>query len=159
MRIEEEVGELLRKTGLTVAVAESCTGGLIGHLFTSVSGSSACFAGGIIAYSDRVKIEQLGIEAAVLHENGAVSEPVARGMAAGVMREFETDIGIGTTGIAGPEGGTPEKPVGLVHIAVAGRSGTVSDRVVFEGDRSTIKQEAAHRALKMLRDYLVQKGA
>jgi PncC family amidohydrolase len=159
MRIEEAVGDLLKREGLTVAVAESCTGGLIGHLLTSVSGSSTYFAGGIIAYSNRIKTALLGIRPGLLKRHGAVSESVARGMATGAMRRLKTDLGVGATGIAGPAGGTPEKPVGLVYIAVSGRAGTRWDRFMFEGNRAAIKQMAARRALAMLRDYLIQEGA
>lgn len=154
----DKVGELLRGAGLTVSVAESCTGGLVGHLITAVSGSSAYFAGGTIAYSNRIKREHLGVGADVLRRHGAVSEPVARQMAVGIRRRFKTDLGIGLTGVAGPGGGTPLKPVGLVHIAVAGSAGVKAGRFVLTGDRSAIRRKAARRALDMLRDYLIQEG-
>jgi len=143
---------------LTLATAESCTGGLIGHRVTSVSGSSAYYVGGVIAYANAVKVRELGVDPTVLEREGAVSEPVARQMAAGVRRRFEADIGIGVTGIAGPDGGTAEKPVGLVYIGLAGPEGATVERFVFDGDRAAVKTAGSEAALGMVKRYLLEKG-
>lgn len=135
-------------------MAESCTGGLLGHRLTSVSGSSAYFVGGIIAYANEVKMHELGVPAETLAAVGAVSVPVAERMAAGIRERFGSDVGVGITGIAGPAGGTPEKPVGLVFVAVAGPLGTVVGRFQFEGDRLAIKTAGSQAALDMLVPYL-----
>lgn len=136
--------------GRTLAVAESCSGGLIAHRITDVPGASACFAGGVVAYSNEVKQALLGVNREDLDRHGAVSEPVARQMAEGVRGCMGADYGIGVTGIAGPDGGTAEKPVGLVYIAVADGSETVVTRNEFTGDRGQVKSQAADRALTML---------
>ena len=135
----------------TVAVAESCTGGLLGSRFTAVPGSSAVFLGGTIAYGNDVKVRELGVGVDVIAEHGAVSEPVALAMAAGVRARFGSTIGIGITGIAGPDGGTPEKPVGTVWVAVnvAGHAHAV--RATLPGDRNEIRYRAAQLALDRLR--------
>lgn len=153
-KIEREVGRLLAERGLTLAIAESCTGGLIGHRITSVSGSSAYFLGGIIAYSDEVKIRELGVEVKVLERDGAVSESVAKEMAVGVRDRLCADIGIGITGIAGPGGGSAEKPVGLVFVSVAGVDGCRVCRFNFDGDRMAIKKSSSDAALGMLMGFL-----
>ena len=138
----------------TLATAESCTGGLIAHRITNVSGVSAWYVGGIVAYSNKLKASLLGVDEAVLAEHGAVSEPVARQMAEGARRRLGADVAVAVTGIAGPGGGTAEKPVGLVYLAVAGRAGTVVSREVFDGDRGQIKAKTAEKALKMVLEYL-----
>ena len=154
---EHHVGEYLREHGATLATAESCSGGLIAHRLTNVSGSSAYIVGGIVAYSNTVKEGILGVSGDDLATHGAVSEPVARQMAEGARRLLSTDWSVAVTGIAGPTGGTPEKPVGLVFIAVAGPNGTVVTRNQFAGTREEIKGATAERALQMLwellRDY------
>jgi len=149
--------EIIRKlTGLKkmLAVAESCTGGLVGARITSVSGSSACFAGGIISYSNSLKERLLGVPGDMLAKYGAVSDPVARQMAEGACAAAKADIALSVTGIAGPEGGTPEKPVGLVYIGLAGCGDTVVRRFVFDGDRNTVRQMAADAALGLLMENL-----
>jgi len=140
----------LASLGRTLAVAESCSGGLIAHRITDVSGASACFVGGVVAYGNEVKQALLGVNREDLEQHGAVSEPVARQMAEGVRGRMQADYGVGVTGIAGPDGGTPEKPVGLVYIAVADGSETVVTRNLFTGDRGQVKSLAADRALAML---------
>lgn len=152
--IEELIGDLLRRRTWRLAVAESCTGGLVGHHVTAVSGSSAYFLGGVIAYSDEVKRKQLGVSRRVLARHGAVSESVARAMATGVRRRFGADVGLSVTGIAGPEGGTAEKPVGLVFIGVAGPGVERAEQFCFEGDRAAVRCAACRAALEMLRDFL-----
>lgn len=135
----------------TIAVAESCTGGLLGARLTAIPGSSMVVQGGIIAYDNAVKIRELGILPSDLDEHGAVSEPVARAMATGIRTRFGTTVGIGITGIAGPSGGTPDKPVGTVWIAVDIAGNVHAVRSVLPGDRGEIRQRAAQLALDRLR--------
>ena len=156
MRIEEKIGALLVAAARTVAVAESCTGGLIGHRLTSVSGSSTYFLGGIIAYSNASKTRDLNVDARTLKAHGAVSEAVARRMAVGVRRRFDADIGIGITGIAGPRGGSPAKPVGRVYISLACESGDKVQEYTFRGDRGTIRRAGSRAALGMLLEHLAE---
>jgi len=136
--------------GLTVATAESCTGGLVAHLITQVSGSSGYLLGGVVAYADAVKVAQLAVPQAVLDAHGAVSAQVARAMAEGARSRFGADFAVSVTGIAGPDGGTPAKPVGLTYLAVAGPAGTDVRRVVWAGDRSANKWSSAGLAVEML---------
>jgi nicotinamide-nucleotide amidase len=145
------VVDACRKQRLTISVAESCTGGLVGARITAVPGSSAIFQGGIIAYANEVKTALAGVPAQEIATHGAVSEPVVRSMASGVRDRFGTSIGVGVSGIAGPDGGTSEKPVGTVWVAVdlAGAATAVLRR--FPGDRDEIRQRAAQMALDMVR--------
>ena len=145
-----ELGQLLRKNALTVSVAESCTGGLVGKLITDQPGSSAYFLGGVIAYSDQVKRDQLGVSPALLQRVGAVSSEVAKAMAEGVRSRFGSDLAVGVTGIAGPDSDGSDKPVGLTYIAVASAHGTVSREFKFSGDRASNRRQAALQALQML---------
>lgn len=142
-------------SGQTVATAESCTGGLVGAALTDVSGSSEAFMGGVVSYSNEAKEEMVGVSHELLVEHGAVSEPVARAMAEGVRQRFKTDWGLGVTGIAGPSGGTEEKPVGLVHWAVAGPSGVVARHRVFPGDRGIVREWSVNVVLDLLRRQLL----
>jgi len=155
--LAEEVGELLRSKGLTISVAESCTGGRVGDLLTDVSGSSDYFLGGVISYSNRSKVELLGVSEKSLAAEGAVSDEVARQMSAGARKFLHARIGVGITGIAGPLGGSPEKPVGLVYIAVSSDKGTISDKNLFKGSRTQVKRQSANRALEMIRDFVSEK--
>ncbi len=148
--LEEHVGEKLRKTGGTVATAESCSGGLISHRITNVPGSSGYFTGGVVTYSNEAKVEVLGVAERSLEEHGAVSEQVAREMAEGAQERFAADYAVACTGIAGPAGGTKEKPVGTVYMAVAAPGGTRVERCQFEGSRERIKEQTADYALTML---------
>ncbi len=152
--LEEVVGRLLRKAGLKVAVAESCTGGLIGHRITSVAGSSDYFQGGIICYSNRAKVKLLGVGEATLAKHGAVSHLTATQMALGVRQELEADVGVAATGIAGPSGGTDEKPVGTVFIGLAAGQEVFSRQYRFWGDRGQIKLQSATMALDWIRRYV-----
>ncbi|MCS7050257.1 MAG: CinA family protein [Thermomicrobium sp.] len=135
---------------LTLATAESCTGGLIGHLVTTVPGSSEYFVGGVIAYSNAVKQELLGVPEDVLRQVGAVSRECAEAMARGVRDLLKTDYAVASTGIAGPGGGTPTKPVGLVYLACAGPQGVIVEEHRFHGDRWDTIVHAAEAALRCL---------
>ncbi|HYG61358.1 MAG TPA: nicotinamide-nucleotide amidohydrolase family protein, partial [Thermoanaerobaculia bacterium] len=153
--LEGVVGMLLKAAGATLTVAESCTGGLLGERLTRVPGSSDYFLGGAIVYTNRLKTELAGVPPELLQEHGAVSEPVARAMAEGVCRALGSDYGIAVTGVAGPGGGSEAKPVGTVHIAVAGPEGTSHRRVRFPGDRQRVRQHSSQLALDMLRRKLL----
>jgi len=152
--LEVRIGTRLRRRRQTLAVAESCTGGLLAHRLTNVPGSSDYFLGGVVAYSNAAKRSLLGVEAGLLEREGAVSEAVAREMASGVRRLFGADLGVGITGIAGPAGGTPEKPVGLVYIALAAEGQVRCERHIWPYDRLGNKEASAQRALEMLEEYL-----
>jgi len=149
--LEAVVGDLLRQHTLTIAVAESCTGGLLASRLTDVPGSSDYVERGVVCYSNRSKTELADVPAALIAEHGAVSEPVARAMAEGIRSRAGTNIGIGITGIAGPGGGTPEKPVGTVSVAVIGDDETRVRTFQFIGGRDMVKFQAAQAALNMTR--------
>lgn len=136
--------------GWTLATAESCTGGLIGHLLTEVPGASDYYLGGVISYSDNVKQERLGVDAAILAQHGAVSAETALAMAHGVRARFGTSAGVSVTGIAGPTGGSDAKPVGLTYICVADERGDVVRRHLWHDDRSGNKLHSARAALELL---------
>ena len=148
--LEERVYARLLATERTLATAESCTGGLIGHRLTQSPGISDFYLGGVVAYSNEVKCALLGVSAKTLEMCGAVSEAVAHEMALGARLVFSSDYALSVTGIAGPGGGTPEKPVGLVYIALAGPSGVVVCECRFTGDRASIKEQSATASLEML---------
>jgi nicotinamide-nucleotide amidase len=148
--LEEEIGERLKLRGQSLATAESCSGGLIAHRLTNVPGSSAYFLGGVVAYRNEAKVSLLAVGPQTLATHGAVSEAVAREMAEGARRCFAANFSVACTGIAGPSGGTAEKPVGLVYISTAGPGGTQVSRCTFNGDRMSIKEQTANRALQML---------
>ena len=149
--LEAVVGDLLRERGLTIAVAESCTGGLLASRLTDVPGSSDYVERGVVCYSNRSKTELVGVPEELIREHGAVSEPVARAMADGVRERAGTSIGIGVTGIAGPGGGTPQKPVGTVAIAVVADDEARVRTFQFIGGREMVKFQAAQSALNMTR--------
>jgi PncC family amidohydrolase len=136
--------------GLTVATAESCTGGLVAHLLTEVPGSSGYLRGGIVAYADEAKAALLGVPPDVIAAHGAVSAQVAVAMAEGARARLEVDAAVGVTGVAGPGGGTPEKPVGLVYVAVAGLGAPDVRRFHWPGDRAANKRSSARAALELL---------
>ncbi len=153
--IETTLGKLLGAKGLTLATAESCTGGLIGQRITAVSGSSDYYAGGVIAYSNDVKMALLDVPEAMLLEHGAVSAPVAEAMAEGVRTRLDADLALSTTGIAGPTGGTEDKPVGLVFIGMAIRNRRATARKHrFDGNRDAVRMAASQAALEMLQSSL-----
>ena len=137
----------LISTQTTLATAESCTGGLIAHTLTNVPGSSLWFKGGVIAYANEAKTSFLGVPAALIKTHGAVSAPVAKAMAQGARKRFMTDFAIATTGIAGPTGGSPAKPVGLVYIAIASAKKTIVKKFIFKGTRLSFKTQTLKKAL------------
>jgi nicotinamide-nucleotide amidase len=157
MKFLNKVSDELKKQHLVVATAESCTGGLLAHLLTNISGSSSYFDRGVITYSNTAKIELLGVPADFLEQYGAVSEQTAKAMATGIRKRASVDIGISTTGIAGPTGGTKEKPVGLVYIGLATRETVIVKRFLFSGDRLTNKESTCDAALELLFETLSQK--
>jgi len=148
------IGRLLKQGGMKLAVAESCTGGLIGHRITAVPGASAYYQGSITAYANDAKELILHVRHDTLSQHGAVSEQVAREMARGVRQALRADVGLSVTGIAGPDGGSPDKPVGLVHVALAAPDGEWAERYVWSGDRWENKEYSAEVALDLLRRYL-----
>jgi PncC family amidohydrolase len=152
--LELTLGQLLAARGLTLATAESCTGGLIGHRLTNVPGSSASYLGGIIAYANDVKANSLGVPWDTLNTHGAVSRETALAMARGVRAALGADIGLSVTGIAGPDGGTPEKPVGTVWIGLSADDDENAWLFVWDGDRQTNKELSAEAALQKVYDYL-----
>lgn len=145
--------------GLTVATAESCTGGLVAHLLTEVPGSSAYVRGGVIAYADAVKLAELDVPAEVLAAHGSVSAQVALAMAEGVRVRLGADLAVAVTGVAGPGGGTDSKPVGLVYVAVAGAGPAEVRRFTWAGDRSENKRASAEAALELLLEIAGRKGS
>jgi nicotinamide-nucleotide amidase len=151
--LEQAVGELLREKGLTVATAESCTGGLVAHRLTNVPGSSAYVRGGVMAYANTAKRDLLGVSAGTLDTHGAVSEETAAEMAAGARRALGADVAVATTGIAGPDGGTPDKPVGTVCFGLATAAETVASRYQLWGTRDWVKLLASQVALEWIRRH------
>jgi PncC family amidohydrolase len=155
-KLEVIVGQMLAERKLKLATAESCTGGLVGHRLTNVPGSSGYFEGGIIAYSYEAKERLLGVHHDTLYEQGAVSAETALEMARGARKALGTDIGIAVTGIAGPGGGLPDKPVGLVYIALSARTYERVEHFVWKSDRESNKMQSAEAALAMLKEFLEQ---
>jgi nicotinamide-nucleotide amidase len=154
MRKEEKVAQQLIQKSSTVSTAESCTGGLLAHRLTNIPGSSQYFRFGIVAYNNETKENILDIPSAILQQKGAVSEEVAIGMAEVVRAKGKSDYGVGITGIAGPDGGTKNKPVGLVYVAVSAAQETLCLKCQFQGPRSQIKTQAADQALILLLEFL-----
>jgi nicotinamide-nucleotide amidase len=157
--MEEVVGRELTKRGLMLAIAESCTGGLIGHRLTQVAGSSAYLDRGAVCYSNRAKTEMLGVQAKLIARHGAVSKEVAAAMACGIRERANVSVGLSVTGIAGPGGGTETKPVGLVYIGLDDGTGRpIAREFRFHGDRNVIKQRSSQAALDVLRRWLIDKA-
>jgi PncC family amidohydrolase len=152
--LETTIGERLRARRLTLAVAESCTGGLLSHRLTNVPGSSDYFLGGLIAYANAAKQALLGVQPATLAEHGAVSAEAAREMARGARLALGADLAVSVTGIAGPGGGTPDKPVGLTWIGLNAADVELARRFVWDADRAGNKERSAAAALQLLLDYL-----
>ncbi|NQT32633.1 MAG: CinA family protein [Candidatus Omnitrophica bacterium] len=148
--LEEKVARLFKKKKKTLCFAESCTGGLISHLVTNVSGSSGYFPGGIIAYSNSVKVSTLGVPGKTIKEHGAVSREVAVQMAKGARDVLNSDAAVSITGIAGPSGGSTRKPVGLAYMAFVSKGKCRTKKVLFKGDRSSIKEKFARSALEFV---------
>ena len=152
--LEIQVGELLRQHGLRLAVAESCTGGLIGHRLTNVAGSSTYYMGSVTAYAYEAKVRLLNVRWETLEKHGAVSGETVIEMARGVRHALAADIGLSVSGIAGPGGGTPEKPVGTVWIGLSSPEDEFAELFVWQGDRIQNKEHSAEAALQLLADYL-----
>jgi PncC family amidohydrolase len=152
--LEIQIGALLRQGGLKLAIAESCTGGLIGHRITDVPGSSDYFIGGVVAYAYEAKVALLGVSWDTLNKYGAVSRETVLEMAAGVRQTLGTDIAVSVSGIAGPGGGLPNKPVGTVWVGLVASDGQWARTFLFTGDRQENKASAADAALQMLVEYL-----
>ncbi len=158
LALSREVGDMLREQGLTLATAESCTGGLVGHIVTEIPGSSDYFVGGVISYSNDVKHRILGVPQEILDTVGAVSPECARAMAHGARNLLRADIAVSITGIAGPSGGTPEKPVGLTYFHIVGPDAEWGEHHVWQGNRHENKLASARNALEMVRAYLSRHG-
>lgn len=154
LTLEAEIGQILAARKLTIATAESCTGGLVGHRLTNVSGSSAYFLGGVIAYAYDAKEHLLHVRHNTLYQHGAVSEEAVREMARGARFAVGADIGIAVTGIAGPGGGMPGKPVGLVWLGLSARDAELARSFVWNGDRVSNKEQSAQAALELVLEYL-----
>lgn len=155
---EQQILEELKSKGLTLSTAESCTGGGLANRITNIPGSSEVFLGGIVAYSNELKIKLLGVSKTILERHGAVSKETAQEMAAGIREKTRSDIGVGITGIAGPTGATGEKPVGLVYLHLSAGQTEKGIRKVFSGDRQVIKTRSENFCLSLIRDYLGQMG-
>ena len=153
-RLPDMVGQMLCARGYTISCAESCTGGLLTSTLTDVPGSSAYVMGSVVSYSNDVKSRILHVAEGALAAHGAVSPETARAMAEGVRNLMQTDVGVGITGIAGPGGGSPEKPVGLVYIAVSTLGKTSVEKNVFSGVRAEIKRAAVNKALAMVQEMI-----
>ena len=154
MKLEEEIGKLLKEKKLTISIAESCTGGFIQKLITDVPGSSEYFLGGVVAYSNLLKQKLLNVSPQTLITYGAVSEKTACELARGVREITGADIGVSTTGIAGPTGGTSEKPVGLVYIGVCTEKTLAAHKFLFKGTRQQIREQTANKALELARNVI-----
>jgi nicotinamide-nucleotide amidase len=154
--VAQLVLELCRERRLTLATAESCTGGLVAARLTEIPGSSDVFRGAVVAYADDVKAEELGVPAAVLAAHGAVSAETAAAMAVGVRRRLHVDVGVSVTGIAGPGGGTEDKPVGLVYFHATGPEGQLAGQFSVPADRATIRARATVAALHLVRRLLAR---
>ena len=154
LTLSNQLAQILINNRYTVSTAESCTGGLLSHVLTSVSGSSQYFIGGVIAYSNEIKEKVLSVPKATLINHGAVSQYTALAMANGIRQKFHSDIGLSTTGIAGPTGGTPEKPVGLVWIGISTSTKTLAYENFFSGDRDVIKHQTVSILFSLLMDLI-----
>lgn len=154
--LEEVIGRLLLEQKKWLAIAESCTGGRIAARMTRIPGSSRYFDSAFVSYSNRSKEKRLGVPPALLQEKGSVSPEVAAAMAEGIRKTAGVDLGLSVTGIAGPGGGSPQKPVGLVYIALSDGRETIPERFQFHGNRETIQAEAAQTALEKVRRYLTR---
>jgi len=159
MRLEKAIGELLKEKKWTLSVAESCTGGLVSHRITNVPGSSKYFGGGVVSYNNQAKAQQLSIPLKSIEKYGPVSPQISRKMAQGVRVAFRTVLGLSTTGVAGPSGGSKKTPVGLVFIGLSHGKKAIVRGELLKGTRAQIKKEAAERGLRILHNYLVEHGS
>jgi len=155
--LEEMTGRLLLTNNLTVSTAESCTGGRVASLITSVAGSSGWYKGSVIAYDNSIKVDILGVNPEIISEHGAVSRETAAAMAEGIRKLTGTDFSVAVTGIAGPSGGTPEKPVGTVWMAIASEKGTVTEKQTFGDDRLINISRSSYSALNLLRKQIISR--
>ena len=150
-KFAKELYEILKQKNMTVATAESCTGGLIGATLTAIAGMSECYGYGVITYANEAKMQLLGVKEETLKTHGAVSEYTAREMAAGILNLSRADVGVAVTGIAGPGGGPKEKPVGLVYIGYADKNGNCTAyKNIFDGDRDTVRNKTVIKALEII---------
>jgi nicotinamide-nucleotide amidase len=156
--LAQEIGDLLKKHGLTLGAVESATGGLISHLITNISGSSDYYQGSITSYSNDIKMRLAGVKKETLEKYGAVSSQVAQEMAEGGRQTLGVDVCVADTGIAGPTGATPDKPVGLFYLGLSHKEGTCSRKHVFLGTREQTKEQAAIAALTWVKEYLIKLG-
>ena len=156
MRLEQKIAETLIRDKKTIGIAESCTGGLLTHRLTNISGSSRFLMATVVSYSDESKKKILKVPSVLIKKHGAVSLPVAKRMAQGIRRLLKTDFGISITGIAGPTGGTPQKPLGLTFIGIAGGTKIICEKNIFKGTRLQVKEQAATRAMRLLKNFLIR---
>lgn len=152
----DKLFELLKLNNLTISTAESCTGGMIASAITNESGASAFFGTGVVTYSNEAKMKLIGVNKETLDKYGAVSEQTATEMAEGVLKLGESDVSVAVTGIAGPTGGTTEKPVGLVYIGVSGKNGTYVYKNIFNGNRDEVRKQTVSTAFELVYDYLIK---
>lgn len=152
------MGKELRAAGLTLAIAESCTGGLVGHRLTNIPGSSDYYLGGVTAYAYEAKVELLGVKWDTLNQFGAVSDETVAEMAVGIRRILGSDLGLSISGIAGPGGGMPNKPVGLVYFGLSRSESVITEHHRFDGDRESVKAQAADQAMQLLLNSLGRKN-
>jgi len=153
--LEGVLGDTMKSKGLKLATAESCTGGYLAHRITGISGSSAYFLGGVVAYANEVKIDKLGVGAGIIQRYGAVSEEVVKAMVSGTLERYGSDIGIGISGIAGPTGGTEEKPVGTIWLAIGNQKNTVTYKLQLGKDRLKNIEYTGNYALNKLRRFVL----
>jgi PncC family amidohydrolase len=154
LQLSSQVGQILTDKGDTISTAESCTGGILAHVLTAVSGASGYYIGGVVAYSNAIKEIALGVNPETLIQHGAVSAQTAQEMADGIRHRFMTTLGLSTTGIAGPTGGTPEKPVGLVFLGLSTPSSTTVFKCQFSGERGQIQNDSVRKILQELLQFL-----
>jgi nicotinamide-nucleotide amidase len=152
--LEKQAGVLLEQQGLKLAVAESCTGGLISHLITNVAGASNYYLGGVTSYANQVKVGMLGVSPSTIEQHGAVSAETVLEMARGVRKVLGADVGVAVSGIAGPSGGTPQKPVGTVWVGLSSAKDEFARHFLWQGDRLAIKKQSAQAAFSLLIEFL-----
>lgn len=146
--------ELLKAKKLTISTAESCTGGLISKIITDIPGASEVFIGGVVSYSNEMKMKWLGVKQATLERYGAVSEQTVREMLSGIMQKTDSDLAVAVSGIAGPTGGTPEKPVGTVFIGIGFHDQSIIEKYLFKGSREDVRAQSAIEVLKMITNFI-----